>query len=416
MSCRGIGLTSIPDFDAGLRLFTRVDLSNNSITSIGANSFQNLQSLVELDLSNNYIATVDAHAFDLVRNITSLNLRGNQMTILPNLIQMKKLQILDVSDNPIRDTAFDSNIMRSLGSTLREFHFGHKTVLTNWPRTTDHLQRLETLDLNGGMIYFIPPNSFSGFESRLKSLTIQYTKLTATPLLSSLKFLEELHLDHNQFGDYGVLEATFSSLSLLKVLSLNDDALTEFPAILKHLPSLTSLSLNGNHFYYISDNAVNILSGTTIQHLSLEDCNLDRIPGSIAGVNLNSLIELDLAHNNIISIERSDLDGLRNLQNVSFAYNPLRYVSTQSLKNLSSLTFLDLGHTDLVTVPIALKNIQNLQTVTFMGDHIECNCNLIEFQKLQRSKAFDVEGMCETIEVSIVDYLNKFIPNCPDYV
>ena len=390
-------------------------LANNSISVINSDAFQNLNAL-DLDLSDNQITTINQHAFrGSVSNITQLNLRNNNLTTLPILLDLKQLQVLDVSGNPIPSRGFNDGVMRHLGSTLREFHFGHKTALNQWPRSTDHLQRLETLDLNGANIYFLPPQSFHGFENRLRSLTVQYTKLTATPILTSLRVLEELHLDHNEFGDYGVLEPTFIGLNLLHTLSLRDDKLTKFPEILKNLPRLTNLALDGNRFYYISDDAVNIIHGTHVSNLSLKDCGLDRVPGSIAGRNLNQLSSLDLGDNNIISIERSDLDGLASLQNISFANNPLRYISTQSLKNLTSLVNFDMSHTKLVTVPKALENLPALNTLDLQNNQIECNCNLMDFQKLQGRVGFSVLGDCETIEVSIINYLQSFIPRCPEY-
>lgn len=399
--------------------YQRLDLSNNTIGTIRSHAFPGLPQLHDLDLSDNHLTSIDRHAFSTIANITSLNLASNQLTEVPAALHdLNALENLDVTDNPIPPnayTGFKNDIMRHLGSKLKEFHFGHDMIVT-WPTSTNHFQALETLDLNGGNIQYIPPYFMDGFRNRLQSLTIRNTKLPTTPILTGLRSLRELHLDNNLFHDYGILTNSFTGLDALEKLSLNSDLLTKFPPILHLLPNLRSVSLDGNSFYYISDDAVTLLHGTKITELSLRDCNLDRVPGALTGNTLNQLTRIDLSNNNINSIERYDLDGLYNLRNLSFSDNPLQYISEYAL-NLTSLEIIDFSNTELPTIPLAIKNVPNLRNLDLTNNKIDCTCDLIWFQKFvsNSNTLLHTKGSCETIDREVVQYLDQFIPKCPDY-
>ncbi|XP_061194230.1 leucine-rich repeat-containing protein 40-like [Saccostrea echinata] len=410
----------MPHIPNNFGTYHRLDLSNNSIGTLHSHAFRGLNQLRDLDLSDNHLTTIDRHAFADIANITRLSIASNQLTSLPDALNdLSNLEALDVTDNPIPpDThiGFKNDIMRHLGGKLKEFHFGDD-IITTWPQSTNHLQALEILDLNGGNIGYIPPFFTDGFRSRLRSLTIRNTRLPTTPILTGLRSLKELHLDNNPFHDYGVLENSFTGLDALETLSLNSDLLTKFPPILQHLPNLVSVALDGNSFYYISDNAITLIHGTNITELSLRDCNLDRVPGALTGNTLYQLTKIDLSNNNINSIERYDLDGLHNIRNLSMSNNPLQYVSSHAL-NLTSLQFLDLSNTQLTTVPKAIQNIPNLRKLNLGNNEIDCTCDLIWFQKLVNPQhaTLNLTGSCETIDRTVLEYLAQFIPKCPDYL
>lgn len=421
ISCRGVGLTSMPRIDSSsFNVYHHLDLSHNYIGNVHQNDFNNLYQLKELDLSDNYLTHIDRHAFTHIANISFLNLSTNSLTSLPDaLLDLHSLETLDVTSNPIPDnpvTGFTDAVMRHLGTKLKEFHFGGDTINT-WPVSTNHLQALEVLELNGSHIYYVPPYFMDGFKSRLISLTIRNTNLPTTPIMTGLRNLRELHLDNNPFHNYGILPNSFTGLDSLTILSLRSDQLTEFPPILELLPRLTSVSLDGNSFYYISDNAITLINRTRISELSLRNCHLDRVPGSLTGASLRQLTSIDLSNNNINSIERYDLKDLVNLHKLSFAHNPLEYVSEEALK-FQSLATLDLSDTKLKTIPRAVQNIPNLRELLLTNNEIDCTCDLIWFEKLLKARhgALNVTGSCETIYRTVVQYLDQFIPKCPDYV
>lgn len=418
ISCRGVGLTAIPRIDPNLfNAYHRLDLSHNFISAIHAHDLHDLHQMTDLDLSDNYLGNIDRHAFSGISNITRLNLSMNSLTAMPPaLADLHSLESLDVTSNHIPVNGFPDDLMRHLGTKLNEFHFGNDEINV-WPTTTNHLQALETLDLNGSNIMYIPPFFMDGFKSRLKKLTIRNTHLPTTPIMTGLRSLQELHLDNNPFHDYGILENSFTGLDALEILSLKSDLLKEFPPILSHLPSLTSVFLDGNSFYYISDNAITLINRTRISELSLQNCHLDRVPGSLTGQSLSQLTKIDLSHNNINSIERYDLKDLVNLHNLSISHNPLQYVSEHAL-NLSNLISLDLSDTSLKTVPLAVQNMPTLRFLYLTNNDIDCTCDLIWFQKLvngRRHTPLNVSGGCETIYRTVVEYLEQFVPKCPGF-
>ena len=386
-----------------------------------------IQSTVnEVIARNSQITHVDVGS-PQTANITKLDLRGNLMTEINELDQLKSLKQLDVSSNPILPQNFNDRVMRSLGATLKTIHIGHPTSMTSFPRgISEHLQFLSTLEINGASLYFqyLPPTAFRTFQFRLANLTIRNTHMQTIPLtLRDLRALTELHFDGNPIGDYGLLPESFTGLTQLTTLTLKNDGLTKFPEIVDRLPNLDSLSLDGNRLLFIREAAIDLVNSSKISDLSLSNCSLDRIPGAIAftsGDYLNTLRHLHLDDNNIQSIDRNDLHDLSNLQSISFANNPLQYISERAFLDMPRLTKINLADTEMRNIPIAVQNVDKPSSLSIdlTGTSIECTCALVDFQKvyMDRSRTrIQINGVCDTINQSIHDYLESRIPTCPDY-
>ena len=358
IDCAGHALHRVPTFySVNGKLYRELRLSKNNITSIPANAFSALN-VTTILIDNNYISNISQLAFSGVSSyLKTLNIAHNRLTKLPTALQNIALDDLDVSWNPIpgfqgrphrpgNDGLTDS-VMRYLGSTLTKFAFGDST-LTSWPHSLKHLNQLRELRLSGANITYLPSNAFHGFEQTLRKLTIEYAALAAVPLaISSLRHLEELHLDHLNvpgrdgmtvmFDDMSMTAAPFGPIAdTLRTLSLEYDGLTTFPEVISDLRVLEDISLSGNSLEFVSDEAIELLKNSKVSKLQLKNCDLKRIPGSIS--DLRNLKELDFSQNQIRSIESTDLQDLNSLQTLKLSENPLRYFSDNSLCGLNNLT------------------------------------------------------------------------------
>ncbi|OWF49115.1 Leucine-rich repeat-containing protein 15 [Mizuhopecten yessoensis] len=423
VTCESKSLSDVPMCSASeVNEFTEMRLTKNRIVNP---TFSRIpDSIKTLDLSDNNITTI---TIDKVRNVMeSLDLSGNGLTSVPILSKLPSLHNLDVTFNPIPSNlnGFPDAIFRQLGTNLTSLHVGHPETFTEFPRTiSTHLPKLDTLEINGAHARFgnLPPTAFEAFELVLKKLYIRNTLLYAVPLtLRRLRNLKELYFESNPVQDYGLLPEAFSGLNSLELLSLKNDSLTTFPAIVNNLKDkLTTLILDENRLLFIRENALNMVNGSNIENLYLRDCQLDRIPGAMAddsGNYLQKIKVLDLSKNKIQSIDRNDLHDLHSLQNVSFSENPLAYVSTLAFKNLGNLSFVDFSNTSIKVIPMALTNVaRHGLDIDLRNTDVECICELACFQKYYKSRNFRVHGDCETVSVKLTDYLEMTIPHCPNF-
>ena len=129
--------------------------------------------------------------------------------------------------------------------------------------------------------------------------------LTAFPMeiLAMADSLEFLDLSGNCFSS---LPEAFSQLQRLKVLFLNNNSFTEFPAVLAACPALSMISFKHNQIEAIGDHALS----PTVRWLILTDNRLTALPPSIG--QLTQLQKLMLAGNQLQSLpnEMANCHGL----------------------------------------------------------------------------------------------------------
>lgn len=153
-------------------------LSNNAITTINENAFQNLTELRTLLLDHNHISsqTLMSSTFSWVPKLETLLLGNNALQEINGywFQNSKKLKILQLEGNVL--------------STLNSSTF-----------TMSDLSSLETLDLSGNFITHVGQDSFRNLP-QLRTLDLSRNRLENIPdAFSSLPWLSELNLDLNRW-------------------------------------------------------------------------------------------------------------------------------------------------------------------------------------------------------------------------
>ncbi|XP_071963857.1 uncharacterized protein [Antedon mediterranea] len=181
---------------ANLTALKILDLSDNQIGTLPANAFSDLTALEELDLRNNKIGTLPANAFADLRELEELDLSSNYIVTLPANVfaDLTALQILDLGDNQI-DT-LSANVFADL-TALKKLDLGGNQIVTLPGNAFGDLTALQILYLDSNRITTIDRNAFTSFSSSLTVLWLDDNNLQdfSTSTFEELTNLIQLESD-----------------------------------------------------------------------------------------------------------------------------------------------------------------------------------------------------------------------------
>ncbi|XP_028278148.1 leucine-rich repeat-containing protein 4-like isoform X2 [Parambassis ranga] len=244
--CTRRGLTRVPP---GIPANTRhLNLMENAIEAVQADSFRHLHHLEVLQLGRNAIRQIEVGAFNGLTSLNTLELFDNRLTVVPSgaFEYLSKLRELWLRNNPIESIpsyAFNRvpSLMRlDLGElrkleyisegafeglqNLKYLNLGMCNIRGDMPNLSP-LKGLEELEISENYFPEIRPSSFKGLRSLKKlwvmnsqitviernafddlsslvELNLAHNNLSAVPhdLFSPLRYLVELHLHHNPWN------------------------------------------------------------------------------------------------------------------------------------------------------------------------------------------------------------------------
>ena len=206
LSISSYSASSIVSADfAGLTGLTSLRIDGSpQLTTVPANAFSRVATaLARLDLENNSISTIDEDAFDGLTNLQDLNISNNNLTTLPADVfdGLTALRTIAVTGNSL--TALDADIF-------------------------DGLTALERLDINYNSLTELDADIFDGLTA-LERLDINYNSLTEldADIFDGLTALGWLYIGANSLTE---LDADiFDGLTALESLRINN-SLTELDA------------------------------------------------------------------------------------------------------------------------------------------------------------------------------------------
>ena len=213
---RELDTTSLKNYSNLEKLY----LDGNNLKTIQAGAFSKQQHLTLLDLKENKLDNISAETFRGLGSLTSLRLDHNKLQkIYPGGFSfMPMIEYIDLSFNEISDLeegAFDRlDHLKTLllnGNKLKRIHSG----------TLGNLMSLTRLELASNQIQAIDEGVFS-CSPLVKTLVVKANKLHGIPkaIFLDLQFLD--HLDMSQNPVYYIESDALIGLRSLQTIKLND--------------------------------------------------------------------------------------------------------------------------------------------------------------------------------------------------
>ena len=230
-----------------------------------------LNKLQELDVSNNHITDlpVDWHSTRIkVLNMADNSLgRGSTLHVVSNL---PSLQTLDLSGNSL-DT-FPTAIQDL--KYLRNLNISSNS-LDEFPESMQTIQTLETFTASSCGLRKVP--SFLLKLRKIKEIKLDGNGIKEIPNDWSSRLLLELNLANNK--ELHISSDTLSGIGRLEQLILSSCGLTEIPALVLHMPVLSILDLANNPITKIPEEVHRSI--TRIGEVKLNTSNLIEPPKEI---------------------------------------------------------------------------------------------------------------------------------------
>ncbi|KAK6169511.1 hypothetical protein SNE40_020553 [Patella caerulea] len=320
---------------------TQLKLIKCNITSLPSSTFSNLTLLEDLDLSDNSISTVGPGLLDDLVNLRHLSLSHNAIThVYQGTFTPPKLTMLDISVNQIEfitQGSFD-NLTELIQLNLTS------NIITNLPKNIfHHLIALENLFLKGNYLKALP--SFSQCkklkhlhlkDNLLKSLTVNFEGLVSLVEIS-VGYNDLLFVSSTAFKDSP--ELSYIDLSHNQIRSIQKHPLYSTPW--GNLNKLNFLRMDYNNLTrFLSDLSL----FTNLQHLFIDHNQINRVYPDMFP---ESLVLLDLSSNRIRSLGQL-MRKLKNIHTLNLQHN------FPSLRKLISYSFY-LGSVHIPTVYIGFN-------------------------------------------------------------
>ena len=323
----------------------KMSYNGNDVDKTIEISTNDVEKIEEFDLSTSTISNLSG--LENFTNLTSINLSKNTIAVANPLTQLKKLEILNISENPI-----NTEIL----STISELTTLKQLNVANTQMNGDQLDYLKNL-------------------KSLETLTLASNNISAVEKISGLKSISKLDISVNtSFTDF----TQVTSFKSLEELNVSGTGITTFDGI-KNLTNLEKL--------YAADNksitttaGINPLFET--QRVTVTDPETEK-QVTVVEPFLNKLTVLNLSSIGITgkrpSISFSNIGKLTTLQELHLASNDINNIS--GVTNLVHLNYLDLKYNKLTTNSIQSliqkKNNEVVQSDTLLAEKIDLRGNEI---------------------------------------
>ena len=310
--------------------------------------------------------------------------------------------ILSLSTSPFEDMKpLELPASISTLENLEEIELSNFLQLT-FPPEIVLLKKLRKLDITDCPYDVVPAELFD-IES-LNDLAFSAGRKEKN-LSSSIKKLKNL----KKLNIYG-FEKLCPEIGLLKrleVLDLSYNDLTDIPREIAELKSLISLDLSANFIYEVP---LPVLKLTQLEHLSINNVfeHMDKDGKSKkkmqqirqAYCTLSNLKSLSFVHQHIISVS-SNIRELKHLESLSLGYNKMGQVPAEVFLN-PHLSFLDLCFNDLTELPKEIGTLTNLEVLHLHGNKLTSVASVLKPLKKLRKLLIHKKSFSEE-EISLIE-------------
>ena len=221
-------------FDAKANI-ALINASGNRIESIGEDTFDGFSSLEELYLSNNNLSTLPAGVFDGFARLQNLGISFNKLESLPAALFRKM--------NP-SNTACDYSgpLPTNVNASLKEMHLRHNDLTSLPSGIFDCLGALEILSMDYNDLMSLPSGIFDQ-NTEMVLLDSSFNSISALPqdFLTNNTKLQYLSLANNLLTSLD--GAGLEALRELHELHLSNNALSQLPEL--YVRAFTNPASNG---------------------------------------------------------------------------------------------------------------------------------------------------------------------------
>ncbi|XP_020782130.1 leucine-rich repeats and immunoglobulin-like domains protein 3 [Boleophthalmus pectinirostris] len=344
-------LEAIPDFGPVASNITTLIVANNKISKISMEQLRPFPALETLDLSNNNIVDLKANSFPALP-LKNLYLNNNRISSLEN------------------------GCFTNLSSSLQVLRL-NRNRLSSIPAKIFQLANLQHLDLSRNRVRRVEGLTFHGLHA-LRSLKMQRNGLSRLMdgAFWGLSNMEILQMDYNNLTE--VSKGWLYGLLTLHQLHLSHNAISRIrPEAWEFCQKLNELNLSSNHLSRLEESSFWGLS--LLDQLHIGNNRVSFIAdGAFKG--LSSLQMLDL-QNNEISWTIEDMNGpfsaLDKLKKLFLQGNQIRSVTKKSFSGLDALQHLDLSNNAIMSLQAnAFSQMKNLQELRLNTSSLLCDCQL----------------------------------------
>ncbi|UMM34318.1 hypothetical protein L5515_007450 [Caenorhabditis briggsae] len=328
-----------------------------------------------LDRSQSNLQSIPSDIYRF-RKLEDLNLSMNNIKDLGRLFTLRRLKVLDVSDNEI------SMLPAEIGQLTQLIELNlNRNEITDIPETLKNCKMLANLKLNGNPFTRLP-ESISECTS-ITILSLNETNLTALPsAMGSLANLRVLEARENHLR---TIPSSIVDLKLLEELDLGQNEIEDLPAKLGKLSSLREFYVDMNSLTSLPDS---ISDCRMLDQLDVSENHIIRLPEKFG--NMSGLTDLNISINEIIELPRS-FGNLKRLQMLKAERNSLTQL-TPEIGHCQALTEMYLGQNFLTDLPDSIGDLRNLTTL-----NVDCN-NLSEIpETIGDCKALTVLSLRQNI-------------------
>ncbi|XP_034478310.1 slit homolog 3 protein-like [Drosophila innubila] len=332
-------ITSWTDINANVsfiyapKLYT-LNLSGNSLGSLGFSEGLISETLGNLDISSANIRTVDINLRTQLPKLRALTMVNNNLSQLIQFPQISYLRSLDLSN-----------------CSLKQFNLSYIYILNR-------------LDLSHN-----PALNFSGMDLRdLIILDLSYCNLSKIDL-SNFASVLRLSLRGNVFESINSI--TLANNSKLRNLDLSENNLT---GIEKYSFNwLEELNLSKNKINQLNENIINGIN--FLRTLDLSHNNIQKL----TGIESFGLETINLSYCNITTIDRKALSGLGHIREIDLSHNLISEIPDQMESTF--LTKLDLSNCELSTIgDKSFQGFPELMNLNLNGNRLSNPVNCSSFR------------------------------------
>lgn len=336
-----------------------LDLSKNLFTSVPA-QLQTFEFLQYLDMSENGISRLRANSMKGLGSLRLLNLSKNNISswsaINPGVVFEPAVSLveLSLSENPLTSFSTNDDSLLIISSSLRLLDLSHcKITKVTGQQVLQGMKELKHLNLAGNQIRSIS----DVISDSLTMLDLSHNRLTnlLPNVLMNLPALTYIDLSRNHRISLQTKQGEYvESLSLKRIdlsyCNMDDIELEGFPALMTA-----------------------ILKGNMVRELTRDTF-----------INAKMIEHLDLSENSINSVDIATFKKLKHLKKLNLAINQIPRIERDTFKDSELLTRLDLSRNTIsrfnrITAPsLTHLNVSFCQIMTLDPDVLSGMPELLE--------------------------------------